>query len=152
MHGVPAVEIRVERRIPASPATVWAELRRIDRHVLWMRDAAAIRFLTDQREGVGTAFVCGTRVGPLRVRDRMEVTEWSPPLAMGVRHTGAVSGEGRFLLQAVPGGTVVTWVERLGFPWWLGGRVGAVLARPVLRWVWRRNLAGLAGLVAGEGS
>lgn len=140
----------MERLVHAPCEDVWAELGRIERHVRWMADAVAIRFLGDRREGVGAVFVCDTRVGPFRMRDRMEVTEWAPPHAMGVRHIGAVRGEGRFTLREVPGGTLVGWAERLRFPWWLGGPLGARVARPVLRRIWLANLARLAAIVAAD--
>ena len=59
---------------------------------------------------------------------------------MGIEHRGAVTGTGRFTLTAVPGGTRFAWAEELRFPWWLGGPVGGVFGKPVLKLVWRRNL------------
>jgi hypothetical protein len=131
--------------IDAPPRAVWDELRRIEDHDQWMRDAVAIRFTGDQREGVGTRFECDTAVGPLHLTDVMAVTEWRPRRAMGVVHEGVVAGWGRFeLRRARQGRTRLTWTERLRFPWWLGGPVGARAARPVLRRIWRSNLAALA--------
>ena len=51
-----------------------------------MADAEVIRFLTEQTAGVGTRFECVTKVGPIRLTDEMEITEWEPGRAMGVRH------------------------------------------------------------------
>ena len=130
--------------LKATPEEVWADIARVGSHVEWMADAVAIRFLSDQTSGVGTAFECDTRVGPLRLTDVMEVTEWAPPSVMGVRHTGVVTGSGRFTLVRAPDGTRFQWEEVLVFPWWLGGPVGAFASAPLLRWVWRRNLARLA--------
>jgi carbon monoxide dehydrogenase subunit G len=143
--------IRVRTTIDAPPATVWARLADIADHVSWMADAAAIRFTGDRRSGVGTTFECDTRVGPLRTTDVMEVTEWRERRAMGVRHVGMVTGTGRFLLRrARRGRTRLTWDEDLRFPWWLGGAVGAAVAAPVLRAVWRGNLRRFAALVTGS--
>ena len=140
--------IYVSTVIDASPAEVWAEVESVERHTDWMADAVAIRFVGPQTTGVGTRFVCATKVGPLRLDDRMEITEWRPQEAMGVHHRGVVTGTGRFTIhRAVGRGTLFAWEEQLRFPWWLGGPVGAAVGAPVLRRVWRRNLATLKDLV-----
>jgi hypothetical protein len=106
-----------------------------------MHDAVAIRFLSDRHEGVGTTFDCDTKVGPLRMTDRMQVTEWRAGRVIGIAHAGVVTGRGRFTVhRARRGRTRFTWEERLRFPWWLGGPVAGLFARPVLRRVWRANL------------
>lgn len=139
------VTIRISTVVPAAPSVVWEDLRRIERHVEWMSDAESIRFLTDDTAGVGTRFECVTRLGPLRLIDRMEVTDWRDGVALGIRHHGVVSGVGQFRLTpfTASGGEVHTrfeWNETLRFPWWMGGAIGAVVARPVLSAVWVRNL------------
>jgi carbon monoxide dehydrogenase subunit G len=143
--------IRVRRVIERPPAAVWDRLADIADHVTWMADAAAIRFTTERRQGVGTAFECETRVGPLRTLDRMEVTEWAPGEAIGVDHRGIVTGTGRFTLRASTDGqrTELTWDEDLRLPWYLGGLLTAALARPVLRRVWTANLRRLAAQLDG---
>lgn len=132
--------------VACPPAVLWAVLEPIERHVEWMADALRITFVSDTRRGVGTEFDCLTRIGPFRTVDRMRVTEWDPGRAMGIEHRGAVTGTGRFTLVPEPGGTRFCWDEHLRFPWWLGGPVGAWLARPVLRAVWRRNLERLRAI------
>jgi carbon monoxide dehydrogenase subunit G len=140
--------IRVRRTIDAPPGAVWEELRHIERHVDWMADAEAIERTSTAREGEGVTFTCRTRVGPFRLRDHMTTTEWVDGWVMGVRHDGIVSGSGRFTLRARRHGhTRLTWDERLRFPWWMGGRAGALVARPVLRAIWRGNLRRLAEIV-----
>jgi uncharacterized protein YndB with AHSA1/START domain len=131
---MPGIEVRTT--ISAPPDVVWAAIEDIGSHVEWMADAEAIRFDTDQTSGVGTSFECDTKVGPFRLTDHMTITAWEAGSAMGVRHTGLVSGEGRFTLTSLGDGrTLFAWRERLGFPWWL--------AAPVLWLVWRRNLSRL---------
>jgi hypothetical protein len=141
------VKIRVHTVIDVPPDRLWRMLERIEDHVEWMADARAITFTGAQRRGVGTEFDCLTAIGPLRTTDRMVITEWEPKRAMGVVHRGVFVGRGRFTLQRRRGGrTKFTWQERLTFPWFLGGPVGAFAAKPVLRWVWRRNLRRLKAL------
>ncbi len=124
-----------------NPTEVWDELRHIERHVHWMNDALSITFLTEQRAGVGTTFSCLTKVGPLSTRDVMTVTRWEDGRCMGVAHRGMISGEGVFTLTDEGAGTLMTWEENLHFPWWVGGAVSAAIMAPVLRWIWRKNLA-----------
>jgi hypothetical protein len=71
----------------------------------------------------------------------MVFTEWEPPHAMGVSHQGLFTGVGRFTLEPESGGrTRFAWAEEIRFPWYLGGRFGALVARPFLARVWRGNL------------
>jgi hypothetical protein len=140
--------IRVSTVIDATPAEVWSVVKRVEHHVDWMHDAVAIRFTSSRTSGVGTTFDCDTRVGPFRLTDQMEITEWKPRRAMGVRHVGMVTGSGKFTLRRAPGGrTRFTWKERLYFPWWMGGPFGAVVGGEVLRLIWARNLKGLKAIV-----
>jgi len=139
------IAIRVSTVVPAAPDAVWEDLRHIDRHVEWMRDADSIRFLTDTTEGSGVLFECVTRFGPFRLTDRMEVVDWCDARTLAIRHSGAVAGAGEFRLTPCPAAdgevhTEFEWSESLRFPWWMGGAVGAVAARPLLRAVWRRSL------------
>jgi hypothetical protein len=143
--------VRVHTTIDAPPRAVWHRLADIADHVSWMADAVSIRFTGDQRSGVGTTFECETRVGPLRTLDVMEVTEWRERRSMGVRHSGLVTGTGRFVLRRRGRHrTRLEWDETLRFPWWLGGALGGLVGGPVLRLVWRGNLRRFARLVAGD--
>jgi hypothetical protein len=140
--------IRVATIIDAPPTRVWSLLRDVGGHVAWMHDAVAIRFTSPGREGVGTTFDCLTRVGPIRLNDRMEITEWVDERCMGGRHVGLVRGTGRFALRPVGHHrTQFTWDERLEYPWWIGGRLGGLVGDRVLRAIWRRNLVALKQLV-----
>lgn len=103
----------------------------------------AIRFSTPQHDGVGTSFETDTKVGPVRLVDKMVVTSWEPVATMGINHTGMVTGTGRFTLATEGGGTRFTWEEELTFPWWMAGSLGGGVAAPVLRRIWRRNLENL---------
>lgn len=136
--------IRVSTTIDLPRARVWDDVKDIASHVQWMEDAVAIRFTSSRRSGVGTAFDCDTKVGPLRLTDKMEITEWKPRRVMGIRHVGVVTGTGRFTLgRRRRRRTRFTWEERLVFPWWMGGPLGAEVGGTVLRLVWKRNLRNL---------
>jgi uncharacterized protein YndB with AHSA1/START domain len=142
------VRIRVGITIDAPPAATWRVVEAIEHHVDWMADAESIRFIDARTRGVGTTFDCVTKVGPFRLTDRMAVTEWEPQRCLGIEHRGIVTGRGRFTLRRRRGGkTRFTWSERLTFPWWMGGSVGALAAKPVLRAIWRRNLRRLKTIV-----
>jgi uncharacterized protein YndB with AHSA1/START domain len=142
------VNLEVGITIDAPPGEVWRVIEPIEQHVEWMADAEAITFTSAIRRGVGTQFDCVTRIGPLHTTDRMGITEWDPGNAMGIEHRGVVTGTGRFTLVPTTGGsTRFTWTEALTFPWWMGGAVGAIAAKPVLRAVSQRNLRTLKQLV-----
>ena len=143
------VDVRISMEMPFERERVWEELAQLEEHAEWMLDATAIRFEGGQHRGVGTRFECDTKFGPLRLTDLMEVTEWEHGEKIGVRHSGAVSGTGRFTLRDIPGsGTRVEWQESLVFPWWLGAALGAQLAKPLFVAVWKGNLRRLRGRVA----
>jgi hypothetical protein len=143
--------VRVSTVIEASPRRVWDEVRDIGSHVEWMADARAIRFTSHQRTGVGTTFECDTALGPLRLTDHMEVTEWDEGRTIGIRHVGLVTGTGRLTVRRrLRGGTRFTWHERLHLPWWMGGPVGGLAASPVLHAVWARSLRNLRSRIEGS--
>jgi uncharacterized protein YndB with AHSA1/START domain len=145
------VRIRVRTTIDASPARVWDVVESIEHHTDWMLDAKRITFASSQRRGVGTGFDCLTGVGPFRTTDRMTITEWEPGRVIGIEHRGIVTGSGRFTVRrARRGRTRFSWDERLRFPWWMGGPVGERAAKPVLRRIWRANLARLRRIVEAE--
>lgn len=154
-------DVTVSIDIDATPGVVWRVIEPVEDHVEWMADAVAIRFRSDQTRGVGTTFLCDTKIGPIELTDEMEITEWQPAVdagdgqvgqdgAMGVKHTGVVTGTGVLHVQPLAGGrrTRFTWTEDLDFPWFFGGRLGEVVGgKLVLSRVWNRNLENLKQLV-----
>lgn len=137
-------DIEVSVVVAAPIEEVWADLAQLENHSEWMRDAQAIEFLTDRREGVGTRIRVPTRVGPLTTVDEMEFTAWEPPNRMAIDHQGKFTGQGEIALRETLGGTVVTWRERIRFPAVFAGPLGELVASPILRWIWKTNLKALA--------
>ncbi len=142
-HHSLMAKIRTSVDISAPIDTVWEAAADLATHHEWMADAESIEFESDQRRGIGTRMRVLTTVGPLRTTDLMEVIEWIEGRSIGVRHTGMVTGTGRFELAAIAGGTRFSWVEDLSFPTIAGGELTATIAKPVLGAIWRRNLTGL---------
>ena len=134
------MEIRVVIDLPATPSEVWTYLRDVTKHSEWMMDALSVEITSETTEGLGLTFDCLTAVGPLRVRDRMEVVEWDPESAMGVKHSGIVTGIGRFTLSTISGGTRFSWHESIELPLRFAGKLGESVAKPILTAIWRRNL------------
>ena len=138
-------DVVVSIDIDAPRQQVWDDVARLDTHVEWMADADRIDFLTPYTSGPGVAMEVATSFGPFRTKDRMEVVAWVPPERIEVVHVGLFTGRGAFELASLSATrTRFTWQETIRFPWYFGGRIGASVARPVFRWVWRRNLRRLA--------
>ncbi len=134
-------QITIETELNAPPDVVWADISDIGSHVEWMHDACSITITSAQTQGVGTTFSCLTKVGPIRLTDQMEITEWQENQIMGVSHKGLVSGEGRFTLSATESNTTrFEWSETLSFPWWLGASFGEKIGQVILKRVWGKNL------------
>ena len=140
--------VRIAHTIQAPRSAVWAELRQLDRHVLWMKDAVSITFHDEHREGVGTTFTCKTKIGPFRTNDVMTITSWIEEREMTVHHKGLITGAGRFVVRGDHGRhCVIRWEERLSFPWYFGGTITGTFAKPIFKALWRRNLDRFGELV-----
>src|SRR5215207_11170970 len=90
--------VSVGTTVAAPPPEVWAHIVDVRSHVAWMKDAEAIRLVGGTANRVGATYEVDTRVGPLKLLDVMELTQWDEARLMGVRHVGLVTGTGRFTL------------------------------------------------------
>ena len=140
--------ITISIKISLPKEEVWEQIADLESHTAWMADAETITITSDKNQGVGTTFDCETKVGPFRLTDRMEITDWQENLIMGVAHSGVVTGRGHFTLESTSDSeTLFSWEETLRFPWWMGGPAGALFARPVLKAIWKRNLKRLKNIL-----
>ena len=140
--------ITISIKISLPKEEVWKQIADLESHTAWMADAETITITSEKNQGVGTTFDCETKVGPFRLTDRMEITDWQENLIMGVAHSGVVTGKGHFTLESTGNSeTLFSWEETLRFPWWMGGPTGALFARPVLKAIWKRNLKRLKNIL-----
>ena len=86
--------ITISIKIFSSSENIWNQISDIESHTSWMADAETITITSEQKQGTGTTFDCETKVGPFRLTDRMEITDWTEGLVMGVAHSGVVTGKG----------------------------------------------------------
>ncbi|GBE24271.1 polyketide cyclase / dehydrase and lipid transport [bacterium BMS3Bbin02] len=141
--------ITVVRAMAFPRHIVWERLADIASHAGWMKEATTIEFTSAQRAGVGTVAEVPTRIGPFVARDRIEFTAWNEPSDLSVRHSGVISGTGTFMLDEMgPSLTTVTWQESIGLTLRLGGRLGELIARPIITRIWERNLRDLETQIA----
>jgi uncharacterized protein YndB with AHSA1/START domain len=142
------MHVVVSTHIDAPRDEVWADVSEMASHAEWMADAESISFASSTTSGVGTILVVPTRVGPFVTEDWIIVTRWDEREAIGVVHVGIVSGVGEFRLIPEGEGTRFVWEEDLTLPLSLGGRLGEVVAKPIVTAIWKGNLARLASRFA----
>lgn len=138
------MRITVTTMIDAPHDVVWADVSDMASHAEWMADADRIEVVSDTARGVGTVLEVPTTIGPLHTTDRIIVTQWDEGRAIGVIHVGIVTGEGEFRIEPVGDRTRFVWDETLDLPLHLGGRIGEIVARPIIGAIWRGNLRRLS--------
>ena len=112
-----------------------------------------VRVVDPPGHEVGARLEAFTGVGPMGFLDTMTVTQWDPPRAVEVRHTGrVVQGTGLFEVVALgPQQSRFVWSEQLVIPLGALGRAGWRVVRPVFGRGVMRSLRTFAALVeAGE--
>jgi hypothetical protein len=135
-------EVTVIEHFELDQGRLWAALADLKSHRAWMTDVRKLRFLTEQRSGVGTRYEI--TVKRLRVRDHIEVITWDRPRELAITHRiGPARGEGRFRLAVDGAGTRLEWQARFEVPSWAGGRLSERLGVPPTRRLLTRNLGSL---------
>jgi hypothetical protein len=146
--------MEVVRRIvlPCPPGEAWAVLTDWERQADWMLDADRVTVVSDVREGVGVRLAVRTRVlGIPAFTEPMEVTGWTPPRELRIRHGGPVEGSGTWGLDPLDEGTLFTWTERVRLRVPLLGELAARGYAPVMGVLMGRAMAGLRTYVIGYG-
>lgn len=137
------VAVHASADVRATAEQVWQVLVDWPRHREWVPFTSA-----EGGAAEGESVEARTGVGPLSFLDTMVIVDWRPPSRVTVRHTGwPVRGRGRFDLLDIPGGRCrVTWSELVEPPLGPAGRVGWVVAGPLVRLMLHISLRRLAKL------
>ncbi|APU12976.1 SRPBCC family protein [Actinoalloteichus fjordicus] len=132
--------------VPTRAEKAWAAATDWARQGEWML-GTEVDVVGGDGASVGSTLAAFTGFGGVGFMDRMEITEWDPPRAVGVRHTGRlVRGEGGFRILPHAGIDRCTflWEERLTLPLGGVGGLGWAILRPGFEWGLRRSLASFA--------
>lgn len=132
--------------IDAPIEAVWEAVADIERQPLWMLEMKSVRLLTPGRVGVGTRGEADLRIFLIGVVDPVEVDQYDPPVAFGIRHVGVFAGYGRIALEALDARrTLVRWDEQLvppAFP-----NLGQLIQKPILGAIFQADLERLKEMV-----
>jgi carbon monoxide dehydrogenase subunit G len=135
------------RVLPARPETVWELITDWENQGDWMLEATNFVVLSEEREGTGVIAEATVKIGGISTRDKVYVTIWEPSKRLGIKHDGWVSGEAEMLLTDLgERGTHIFWREELQPPLGFLGAIGLSLFRPLMRWIFNRDLRVLEGL------
>ncbi|HYR61977.1 MAG TPA: SRPBCC family protein [Actinomycetota bacterium] len=142
------IEMSVEINGPAQ--VVWDRLVDWENLGQWMKEAWDFRVTTRHREGVGVEAEAKVRVAGITTADSVIVRRWEPPEWFEIEHMGWVGGRGLMHCRPTANGTYLWWRETLQPPLgWLGW-VGMQVVRPVMAWIFNRDLALLKELVEAQ--
>lgn len=143
------MRVAVQRILAASPEMVWRVLLAWETQPRWLKDAASVRVLGPNREGVGVRIAVRTRVFNVPLfTEELEVTRWEPPSAMTMAHRSFIRGTGEWSLRRVGQGTAFVWSEDVSLPIPLLGDIALLVYRPYLRRLMRGALDDLAAYVS----
>jgi len=132
--------------IDAPIEAVWEAVADIERQPLWMREMRSVRLLTPGPVGVGTRGEADVRIFLVGVVDPVEVDQYDPPVAFGIRHVGVFAGFGRIALEALDARrTLVRWDERLVPP--LFPNLGQLIQKPILGAIFQADFERLKEMV-----
>lgn len=117
-----------------------------------MGDADRVEVTSAERGGVGVRIAVRTRILGVPVfTEPIEVTGWTPPDRLDVRHGGLVRGRGSWALAPVEGGSRLTWIEEVGLAVPVVGELAAFLYAPIMRRLMGRTLRDLRRYVIALG-
>ena len=67
---------------------------------------------------------------------------------IGVDHIGIVTGKGEMQFEEISENiTKFKWVETLKFPYYLAGPIGEIFGKPIIEFIWKKNLKNLKEII-----
>lgn len=135
-----SVKVETSIEIAAAPERIWPYLVDWENLDRWMKEGKDFRVTSKHREGPGVTAVATITIAGVSTKDVIRVTEWEPPLRLGISHLGWVSGAG--WMECEPGGqtTLLRWTEHLEPPLGMVGAAGIRLFRPLMQRIFFRDL------------
>jgi hypothetical protein len=142
--------VRARVEIEAPIKRVWDVVADIPGQVRWMPEMKRVVVLTPGPVREGTVGEATVRIMGIAVTDRVTITTFRAPEAFAIEHEGLVGGRGHITLRPGLDGTttIVEWEEFLVPPWLPA--VGWLMGRPVISWLYRRDLFLLRDVVEAD--
>ena len=143
------MKVQKSIEIAAPTEKIWSFLVEPDKILKWCHTFKKFEYTSEQRSGVGTTFYVEEKAGGPLMKLTFKVTEWveNERLAFSMTSgTGVRSYEQRWTMEATPEGCTFTFMEQVGLPFGVIGRlIGAVVKRSSEAHV-KEMLARLKGL------
>jgi hypothetical protein len=141
-------ELHMSIEIAQPLDAVWAYASNIERQPEWMHEMKRVEMLTPPPVAPGSRGRATVRVFGISTTDEVVITRFEPPHTFAIRHEGRFVGEGLLAFSTLgPTRTRIDWMEYLRPP--LLPNLGGYIQRPILRSIFRADLANLKEILEG---
>jgi hypothetical protein len=141
-------ELHMSIEIAQPLDTVWAYASNIERQPEWMHEMKRVEMLTPPPVAPGSRGRATVRIFGISTTDDVVITRFEPPHTFAIRHEGRFVGEGLLKFSTLgPTRTRIDWMEYLRPP--LLPNLGGYIQRPILRSIFRADLANLKEILEG---
>ncbi len=141
-------ELHMSIEIVQPLDAVWAYASNIERQPEWMHEMKRVEMLTPPPVAPGSRGRATVRIFGISTTDDVVITRFEPPHTFAIRHEGRFVGEGLLEFSTLgPTRTRIDWMEYLRPP--LLPNLGGYIQRPILRSIFRADLANLKEILEG---
>ncbi|MEY4666337.1 MAG: hypothetical protein RIQ87_117 [Chloroflexota bacterium] len=141
-------ELHMSIEIAQPLDAVWAYASNIERQPEWMHEMKRVEMLTPPPVAPGSRGRATVRIFGISTTDDVVITRFEPPHTFAIRHEGRFVGEGLLEFSTLgPTRTRIDWMEYLRPP--LLPNLGGYIQRPILRSIFRADLANLKEILEG---